>query len=189
MDINRFRVFVVFLVVLVICFGARAQAQENNNYILNPGDVLEISVWKDEALQKQVLVLPDGKISFPLVGFIDTKGKSAEDVQKIVSEKLTEYISNPVVTVSVTSVGGNLIYVIGKVNNPGVFPIQQPTDVMQALSLGGGLNSFADEDDILILRRTEKGQITIPFEYSEVSEGKKLETNILLKSGDIVVVP
>ena len=93
------------------------------------------------------------------------------------------------VTVSVTSVGGNLIYVIGKVNNPGVFPIQQPTDVMQALSLGGGLNSFADEDDIVILRRTENGQITIPFEYSEVSEGKKLETNILLKSGDIVVVP
>ena len=156
---------------------------------MNPGDQLEISVWKDEALQKQVLVLPDGKISFPLVGFIDTSGKSAEDVQKIITDKLGEFISNPVVTVSVVNVTGNLIYVIGKVNNPGVFPIQKPIDVIQALSLGGGLNTFADEDEILVLRRTDEGQKAFQFKYSDVSSGHDLSSNILLQSGDTVVVP
>lgn len=159
-------------------------------YLLNPGDVLQIAVWKDDALSRTVLVLPDGKISFPLVGFLDAAGKTAEDVQKVVTEKLAAFVTSPVVTISVTSVPGNRIYVIGKVKVPGSYPVTSEVDVMQALSLAGGLTPFAAEDAIQILRRENGKQRAIRFEYSEVSEGKKLEEmNIPLKSGDVVVVP
>ena len=186
----------LFMVVADVA-PAQQPAAENSaekptitdGYLLNPGDELSISVWKDEALNRRVLVLPDGKISFPLVGFLDTKGKTASKVQELVAEKLTKFISNPVVTIAVTNVNGNRIFVIGKVRTPGQYPVSGPVDVMQALSLAGGLNSFAAGDDIRILRRSGKAQQAIRFEYSSVSKGSDLDSNIILKSGDAVVVP
>jgi polysaccharide export outer membrane protein len=86
-------------------------------------------------------------------------------------------------------VAGNIVFVIGQVNNPGQFPIVRPTDVMQALSIAGGLTPFGDEDDIMILRRENGRQVSLPFDYSDVKRGKNLELNIVLKSGDVVVVP
>lgn len=197
MGIKRLAVFAIAFGVILVCANEKSAAQDKQDkqdkteyrYLLNPGDMMEVSVWKDEALQRQVLVLPDGKISFPLVGFVQTNGKSTEDIQKIITERLAEFISNPVVTVSVTAVAGNRIYIIGKVKNPGVFPMDRPLDVMQALSLSGGLNTFADDNDILILRRTAESQKVFKFDYSEVANGHDLETNILLQSGDIIVVP
>jgi polysaccharide export outer membrane protein len=181
----------LILVVGSVCVfaltGGRAFAQ--SAYLLNPGDTLQISVWKEPDLQREVLILPDSQISFPLVGFIDTAGKTAADVQVEITKRLGKYISNPVVTVSVANVNGNRIYVIGKVKQPGEYVVERFVDVMQALSLAGGLTPFASADDIRILRRTPKGQTAIAFEYSDVSDGEKLQTNIILHSGDIVVVP
>ena len=158
-------------------------------YTLNPGDVLRISVWNEESLQQEVMVLPDGTISFPLVGILKVSSQTTAQIQELIKAKLSRVIPDPEVNVAVGAVRGNNIFIIGKVTNPGQLPMVGPTDVMQALSLAGGLTPYAKTEDIRIIRRTEKGQKIINFDYAKITEGKALETNILLQSGDTIVVP
>lgn len=160
-------------------------------YFINPGDVLRIDVWNEESLSREVLVRPDGFISLPMAGDIDTTDSSPSQVGDKISEALNKYMKDaPRVVVSLIDVPGNKIFVIGKVNQPGEYKITSDTDVMQALALAGGLNSFAAENDIRILRRKPDGtQISIPFEYARVKVGENLQSNIILHSRDIVVVP
>lgn len=158
-------------------------------YAVLPGDVLQISVWKEPDLQLEVLVRPDSAFSFPLAGDISTKGLSVVELQEVLSRRLSRYLSNPVVTISVTQVLGNKVYVIGQVNNPGEFVVNPQVDVMQALSMAGGLTAFADTNDIKILRRTGEKQTAISFRYNDVLKGRDLSQNIVLQSGDIVAVP
>jgi len=158
-------------------------------YRIQPGDVLAVSVWKEEDLIQEVIVRPDGQITFPLVGEAKAAGNSIEDLRLLISERLKKYIPDPVVTVSVRQLSGNTIYVLGKVNRPGVFPIVRDVDVMQALSLAGGTSTYAALNDIKILRR-ENGKLrALSFKYAEVEKGKRLEQNIVLQAGDVVVVP
>jgi polysaccharide export outer membrane protein len=159
------------------------------DYGIQPGDVLTVSVWKEEGLQSEVLVRPDGGISFPLIGDVSAAGKSVQQLSALISERLVKYIPDPVVTVSMKALTGNTVYVIGKVNKPGEFLVTHYVDVMQALSMAGGANPFAALNDIKILRREGGRQSAISFRYGDVESGKKLEQNIILKSGDIVVVP
>jgi polysaccharide export outer membrane protein len=178
---------IVGLLVSVISLPASAQ---DASYLLKPGDVLNISVWKEEGMQQETLVLPDGMISFPLAGHLMAAGKTPREVQNSLAERIKEFIPDPLITVTVQSTNGNNIYVVGQVNKPGEFPVTHIIDVMQALSLAEGLTAFGDEDDIRILRRGPGGnQQSITFDYSAVKNGKNLETNIQLQSGDVVVVP
>jgi len=158
-------------------------------YAVKPGDVLEISVWKEPDLQRTVLVRPDGMFSFPLVGEIDSRGKSVSELNKLVSDRLSKYIADAVVTVSLTEVKGNKIFVIGQVNKPGEFIVNPSVNVMQALSMAGGVTAFAATNDIKIIRRSGTTQQAMPFQYGDVVRGKSLNQNIDLQSGDIVVVP
>lgn len=157
-------------------------------YLLVPEDVLDISVWKEDGLQSEVLIRPDGKLSFPLVGHIRAAGKTPEQVEQAIRERLKAFIPDPVVTVLVRHVSGNKIYVIGKISKPGQYIVQNGTDVMQALSLAGGLTPFANAKDLKVLRRISANQTVFKFNYNEVSTGLKLEQNILLQTGDIIVV-
>ena len=182
------------LVVLIsICFSDAVIAQDADEpsaaYTVLPGDILQISVWKEPDLQLQVLVRPDSAFSFPLAGDISTKGLSVVQLQAELAQRLSRYLSNPVVTISVSQVLGNKVYVIGQVNRPGDFVVNPQVDVMQALSMAGGLTAFADTNDIKILRRTGARQTAISFKYNEVLKGKDLSQNIVLQSGDIVAVP
>jgi polysaccharide biosynthesis/export protein len=158
-------------------------------YLIEPGDVLEISVWKEEDLKKAVIVRPDGGLSFPLVGNIQASGKSVEQLQTEVSDKLKKYIPDPSVTVAMQQLSGNKVYVIGKVNKPGEFPVTRHVDVVQALSMAGGMSTYAAANRIRILRRDGDRQTAIPFAYGDIEKGEKLEQNVLLKAGDVVVVP
>ena len=159
-------------------------------YKVNPGDVLEVTVWKEPDLQRQLWVNPDGHFAFPLAGDMTAEGKTVEQLRQELTEKLGRFIPDVVVTVAVLKVDGNTVFVLGQVARPGGFVMNRTTDVMQAISMAGGPTPFADVDDIRILRRGEQGsQIAIPFKYSDVREGKKLEQNILLRAGDTVVVP
>ena len=162
---------------------------EEEAYWVKPGDILRISVWGEPELQDTVLVTPDGTFSFPLVGHVYAKEKTAAQLQEIVKQRLTRYISEPAVSVSLQEINGNAIYVLGQVNAPGVFVLTRAVDVMQALSMAGGTTPFAALNDILILRRDASGQVALPFRYSEVSKGRNLAQNIRLESGDVVVVP
>jgi len=137
----------------------------------------------------KVVIPPDGVISYPLIGDINVKGFTVADLRKIITERLKDYIPDAIVTVMLVEINNLKAYVIGKVNRPGEYPIDLDTNVMQILAMAGGLTSFADSDKIIILRKEGEKIIKIPFNYDEVAHGKKLEQNITLKRGDVVVVP
>ncbi len=173
--------------ILVLWVGLAAAAEDI--YLLGPEDDLEVSVWKDTELTKEVTVQLDGYFSFPLVGQVLAKGRGINDVQQELRQKLAGYVSNPVVTVLLKKVLSYHVYVIGKVNRPGDFVLGRRVNVMQALSMAGGMTPFASTGDISILREGPQGQTRIRFDYGEVAKGKDLAQNILLQSGDVVVVP
>lgn len=181
------RILLFLLFSLQLAFAANVHAQDV--YRLNPGDTVRISVWNEEQLQQEATLLPDGTISFPLVGSIAAAKKTTGEIEKIILQKLSRVIPDPEITVSVISVAGNNIYVIGQVNEPGQISLTTETDVVQALSLAGGFTGFAKMDNIRILRRTAQGQVVIKFDYTKIEDGKALDTNILLESGDTIVVP
>ena len=188
---KKYNKIIALLVVLLASSPlALAQSEPSKGYLIQPGDVLEVSVWKEEDLQREVLVRPDGQISFPLVGDIDANGKTVSDLRAEITDRLQKYIPNLVVTVTVARIMGKKIYVIGQVNNPGEFVVNPAVDVMQALSMAEGTTPFAKLGDIVILRRDSNGrQSATPFRYNEVANGRSLEQNIMLDNGDIVVVP
>ncbi len=163
--------------------------EEPAAYRIQPGDVLLISVWKETELQSEVIVRPDGGVSFPLSGDMPAAGGTVEELRQKIDEGLRKYIPDPVVTVAVKAPTGNRIYVVGKVNKPGEFLLSRPVDVMQALAMAGGATPFAEIDDIRILRRDGKQQTSLRFRYTDAQRGRELEKNILLQSGDTVVVP
>jgi polysaccharide export outer membrane protein len=157
------------------------------DYIIGPGDVLEVSVWKEEALTKSLSVLPDGKISFPLIGQVQAAGRTVALLTKDIETRLARFIPDPNLSVGVQQVNSLLIYVIGKVNNPGRFALNTNINVMQALSMAGGLNTFADRGDIRIFRTIGGRNLIYRFDYDDVSAGKDLRQNITLMRGDVVV--
>ena len=158
-------------------------------YMVQPSDVLHISVWREEDLNQEVLVRPDGGFSFPLAGDIDARGKTVEALRAEIVDRLSHLIPELVVTVSVIQINGNKIYVIGQVNRPGEFIVNPQVDVMQALSMAGGATAFAELNEIFVLRRQDDKQIQLPFRFNDVVRGRDLEQNILLESGDVLVVP
>lgn len=159
------------------------------DYRLGPEDVIEISVWKEDGLRKEVLVRPDGKLSFALVGEIQAAGRTADEIREELSVRLKKFLSNPVVSVTVVRVAAQRIYVIGRVNKPGEYSTGRYVDVLQALSMAGGLTPFAAENDIRIMRRVGGKEVAMPFRYKEVVKGRNVEQNIVLQAGDVVVVP
>ena len=183
------KIIACILVLLFFSITGASASEKESTYLIGPGDVLEISVWKDESLTKQIIVPPDCVISFPLVGDIDVTDLAVADLRKAITAKLSEYIPDATVSVLLFQINSMKAYVIGKVNKPGEFPISMETNVMQVLSMGGGMNPFASSDKILILRQQDNKTVKIPFNYKEVEKGKNLEQNILLQRGDVVVVP
>jgi polysaccharide export outer membrane protein len=161
----------------------------HDTYVIQPGDILTISVWKEKDLEGEYAVRPDGGLNFPLAGDIIVAGKTIEQIQVDIAAKLTKYVPDPVVTASVKQSQGNKIYVVGKVNKPGEFASNRTIDVMQALSMAGGPNPYAAVNKIKIIRRVNGEQKIFYFKYSRVEKGEDLEQNIILQGGDIVVVP
>jgi len=158
-------------------------------YRLGPEDMVEIAVWREEGLKKEVLVRPDGLISFPLAGEVIAAGRTAVEIRDDITQRLQRYLSDPVVSVTVTRIAAQKFYVIGRVNKPGEYLSGRYIDVMQALSMAGGLTPFASPNDIRVLRREGTKELVIPFRYSDVAKGRDLQQNILLNPGDVVVVP
>jgi polysaccharide export outer membrane protein len=196
------RVIRAWLLSAVACLSGAAAAAEveagkatdssgnpPSAYQLKPGDIIDVSVWKETDLQREVLIRPDGSFTFPLAGEVDARGKSVENVRAILVERLQKYVPSPVVTVAVKAIGGNRVYVLGKVVHAGDFPLSNSLDVMQAISLAGGTTPYAAVNDIVILRRENGRQHAFSFHYSDVARGRDLAQNIQLEGGDTVVVP
>ncbi|MBK5970785.1 MULTISPECIES: polysaccharide biosynthesis/export family protein [Thiorhodovibrio] len=166
-----------------------ATTAESVGYGLQPGDIILISIWGEEGLDRPVLVGPDGRISFPLVGNLQAGGRTVEELTGIIAKRVSRYVPNPLVTVSLQDIPGNRIYILGRVNKPGDFVIGRDVQVMQALAMAGGLTAFADRKSINVLRTVDGKQLQIPFNYKEVERGKNLQQNIPLQAGDVIVVP
>ena len=175
--------------VTSLSLGTLVRGQTLPDYLLHAGDELQISVWGEEELQRATLIRPDGKFSFPLTGEVDAAGRTAAEIELELTQKLITYIPEAVVTVSVTGLQGNRIYVIGQVSQPGTFVMNPQLTVLQALSLAGGTTPFASVDQIIVVRGRGDDQRAIRFAYSEISRGRNLQQNIELESGDVVIVP
>ena len=157
-------------------------------YRVHAGDILEISVWKEEGLNKEVLVRPDGGITFPLAGDVTVQGMTVDAITEEVIRRLGNYLADPVVTVSL-KFANQRFFVVGKVNKPGDIVSAVRLNVLQAIALAGGLTPFADADDITVIHREGKRTVNRQFDYSAISRGDDLEQNITLEPGDVVVVP
>ncbi len=161
----------------------------DSDYIIHPGDVLQITVWKEDSLDREVVVLPDGTISFPLIGTFSTAGMTPGMVQETVRAKLEDLIPDASVAVLVKAPLGHFVSVIGQVGKPGELIMGHRLTVMQALSQAGGLTPYASEGNIIVLRQKDGKEIAIPFPYDDIVNGRNLEKNITLNPGDVIVVP
>lgn len=182
----------VLALAALLAWQTPAWSQEQvppGEYRLHAGDSITVSVWKELDLQRKVMVRPDGHFSFPLAGEVRAAGRTPDEVRIDIEGKLKKFIPEAVVTVITEDFSGNRVYVIGQVNKPGMFIMNPELTVLQALSLAGGSTPFAKLDNISILRGTGAAQKSLPFRYNQVVEGKSLQQNITLQSGDVVVVP
>ena len=183
------RIGSIIFIGILLYLSVSTSSAADEIYHIGTGDVLEISVWKDPDLSRTVIVPPDGVISFPLIDTIRVTNLSVADLDKVITQKLSEFIPDVTVTVMLTEINSLKAYVIGKVNTPGMYDITLDTNVMQILAQAGGLTPFASDGNIVILRRKNNQITKIPFDYGQVEKGKNLQQNILLQPGDVVVVP
>jgi polysaccharide export outer membrane protein len=177
---------------LLMLLAMSAWGQPADTYALRHGDKLQISVWREDALNREVKVLPDGSISFPLVGRIMVSGVSTAEVEKRIRDGLKPYIPEAVVSVVVTATEGNTVYVLGKVLKPGPVPLTSAdTTVLQVLSQAGGLDRFANGDAIVVLRKAsgDAREQTLRVRYSDLIRGEALNSNVVMRPGDTVLVP
>jgi polysaccharide export outer membrane protein len=187
---RELRVACTIAMLALVGFAPAVLAQQAPDYSLNAGDTLDISVWKEEELtKKDVIVRPDGKFSFPLAGQVLARGRTVAEVEGEITTRLKRYVAEPVVSVSVKNLDGCRIYVIGQVSKAGSFVMNPRVNVLQALSLAGGMTPFAAVNDIMVLRGAGESQRAIPFHYGDVVKGRNLSQNVLLEAGDVVVVP
>lgn len=194
--------FVSLAVLMLACIGAPAlggctgvrtynwAAERAAGYKIGPGDVIRISVWKHDEVSQTVTVRPDGAVSMPLFGEIMAEGKNVDEVAADIAKRATKYFADqPPITVQVTEVRSYKIYVVGEVQRGGEFTPNHQVTVVQGLALAGGFTRLASEDEIVIVRKDARGERRIPFSYSAVVKTGDLQQNLLLQTGDTVIVP
>jgi polysaccharide export outer membrane protein len=178
------------LAVGLMCSMSAAADQGGQAYRLHPGDKITVGLFDDpKLLPQEITIAPDGRFSFPLIGEISASGRTVEQVRVEVETKLKKFITDPSVTLAVVDVKGNVAYVVGQVNKPGFIEMNPGINILQALSIAGGLNPYAKADSIIVIRNAGGVQSVLNFHYSQVAGGKALTQNIELESGDVVVVP
>ncbi|MFO0675369.1 MAG: polysaccharide biosynthesis/export family protein [Polyangiaceae bacterium] len=184
----------VFAVIVSGCSGAPTYnwtAERSMGYRVGPADVLRINVWKHEELSQQnIVVRPDGGFSLPLVGDIQAAGRNADEIAAEITTRLEKYYQDkPPVTVQVSEVRSYKIYVVGEVNRGGEFMPNHEISVLQGMALAGGFTRFANPDRVIIVRKDARGERRIPFDFSAVVERGEMAQNLLLQTGDTVIVP
>lgn len=192
---------VLFCLALLLVLGTvGAQAQEEyqkefeavrpSAYNLGPDDVLRVFVWGDDQLTHDVVVRPDGNISLPLIGEVSVGGRTVDDVRKEVDKRYKQYVTDAPVSIMLLEVNFPKVYIIGKVNRPGMYLMPHPMTMTQALALAGGFNPFAADRSVLLIRGIGDEQIYFEYDYEDVDDGRDLpENNVLLKPNDTIVVP
>ena len=169
--------------------GVNPSPKVGKDYVIGADDVLDVSVWKEQELTRTLQVRPDGKISMPLLGDVQAAGLTPGQLAQSVSEKLKKYLTAPQVTVILTQINSQRVYVIGEVTRPGAYPVLPGMTILQAISSAGGLTQFANGKKIFLMRDENHAQTKHPFSYKDVLDGRKAEENLAVKAGDTIVVP
>jgi polysaccharide export outer membrane protein len=168
---------------------APSPATTDPAYVIGAEDMLDISVWKEPDVSRVVPVRPDGRISLPLINDVQAAGSTPQQLAGAVAEKLRKYLNEPQVTVIVTAINSQRVFVVGEVLRAGAFPLLPGMTVLQALSSAGGFTTFADVKKIHVLRLRNGKHVELPFNYRDVLKGDNPDQNIKLEPGDTVVVP
>lgn len=168
---------------------AQKGATADSNYIIGAQDVLDVNVWKEAELTRTVPVRPDGKISLPLLNDVQAAGLTPQQLASEITASLKKFVTNPQVTVIVSQINSQRVYILGETVRPGAYPLLPGMTVLQALSSAGGFTMFASMKKIYVLRQEGGKQEKFPFNYKDVIDGKRAEQNIVLKAGDQIVVP
>ena len=188
MTLFLFSVLLVNIAVFSWTKPAIAQTKAPS-YLIGPNDLLNIFVWKEPELSQDITVMHDGRITFPLIGEVMAKGKTATELKDAITEKLRAYITAPEVTVIVRESRSRRIYTVGKVNLPGPYPLEPGMTVIQAISAAGGFAEWADTKNILIIRNENGKKVQLRYNHKEFMSGENLNQNIMLKPNDTIVVP
>jgi polysaccharide export outer membrane protein len=159
------------------------------DYLIGPEDVLGIVFWREPDISGDVTVRPDGRVSLPMIGEMVAAGLRPQELQQRILTASGKFINDPNVSVVVRAINSLKVYVTGRVTTPGQHPLKGPMTAMQAIALAGGLNEYADAKNITILRTSNGKTESFKFNYRDVSRGRRLEQNIMLRPGDTVVVP
>jgi len=159
------------------------------DYILAAEDVVDINVWRNEALTRTVFVRPDGKISLPLIGDVPAAGLTPSQLQEVIKERLKEYKETPEVSVVVRDIGSFSVYIMGEIARPGKLQLRSNTTILQAITQAGGFTQFAESNKILVLRREGAYETRLRVRYQDIVSGRNPGANIILKRGDTIVVP
>jgi polysaccharide export outer membrane protein len=166
-----------------------ATISTSGEYILGAEDVIEVLVWRNEALSRTVSIRPDGKISLPIIGDLQAAGLTATELRDSIKEHLQEYKETPEVSVIIREVNSLAVFIMGEVARPGKLQLRSETTLLQALSLSGGFTQYADPNNILLLRREKGGETRIRVRYKDIVSGKNPDGNLLLRRGDTILVP
>lgn len=169
--------------------AARGNEIVEGDYVIGPGDVLQIFVWKEPELTRDVTVRVDGKITVPLLGDLPASGRTPQQLGAELGKALGRFLSAPQVTLGIAQANSSRFYVMGQVNTPGVFPLAGRVTVLQGLALAGGLREFAKAENIQIVRQSQGVQSFIPINYKRLEDGRDITQNVLLRPGDTVLVP
>jgi polysaccharide export outer membrane protein len=166
-----------------------ADKGQEGEYLLRPGDVVQVFVWKEPDLTRDATVRLDGRITMPLLGDIEASGRTPQELGNELATRLQKLLENPVVTVSLAQPNSSRFFVIGMVNQPGGFPLTGRVTVLQALALAGGFKDYAKTDKILIIRGASGSPTATPFNYKKIEDGSDLAQNAVLRAGDTILVP
>jgi len=195
MNKNVFFLTLFFLILSYLIIDGDSVADSNlqiegqASYLLGFEDEIEISVWQDNELTRTVLIRPDGKVSFPLIGDILAEGFTVEAFRKKIEAEIRRYIPKATVTVVVTAISSPKVYIVGQIVTPGAYDMGRHLRVMQLVALAGGFQEFADKKRIRIIREDNGQQKVLIFNYSMLIKANDIEQNILLQPGDTIVVP
>jgi polysaccharide biosynthesis/export protein len=169
--------------------GLHTPATQDPSYVIGADDVLDIDVWKENEITRSVEVRPDGKISLPLLNDVQASGLTPTELAANISKRLKQFVADPEVTVIVTRINSQRVYILGEATRPGAYPLLPGMTVLEALSSAGGFTIFANTKKIYVLRNIGGKVEKFPFNYKDVIKGKHAEQDIQLKAGDQIVVP
>jgi len=185
----KFAVRIALVVSFLLTIMPVARAEETADFTIRPGDILQVTVWKEEGMDRELVVLPDGTITFPLIGTVSVQNLTTSAAQTLVKEKLKKSIPDAAVTVMVKAPLGHTVNVLGQVLKPGEILMGRRMNVMQAISQAGGLTPYASEGSVVVLRNVNGEKKSIEYPYDDISRGRHLEKDVDLVPGDVIVVP